>query len=466
MIFKGFIAATALTASALVSLEFSKTEAHVAPAPWATDSVSLAPISLGNPETARALKALSPDRPIAGVGASHELAISAAPHATPLDEITYEVSLTVKRADTLAGILDRAGASGEDATKVIRALSKVFSPRGLKVGQKVIAHYIPSTPDPKANRIEKDRFAGLAIPLDYQNRIEVRKTGDGGFQAAKVKLQLNAETVRAEGTVSSSLYLAATRAGVSASVVSELIRAFSWDVDFQRDIWKNDGFEVMFQRFRNDQGETVHENGILYAALNLRGERKAIYLHTLADGTKDYFDEKGQSARKALMRTPIDGARLSSSFGKRKHPILGYTKMHKGADFAAPRGTPIYAAGNGSIDKSGRNGAYGNYVRIRHNSEYSTAYGHMKAIKRGIAKGRRVTQGEIIGYVGTTGRSTGPHLHYEILRRGKQVNPMRVKMPSGKKLKGTELARFQESRATLDRKWAMLETEARQLAQR
>ncbi|MCK5446406.1 MAG: peptidoglycan DD-metalloendopeptidase family protein, partial [Rhodospirillaceae bacterium] len=377
MLLKGFITATVLTVGALVSLEVSKTDAATEPRPGTPDSVSLAPISLGTPEIARALAALSPARPIQDLDAKNP--------SVAQNPMTYEISLTVKRADTLAGILGRAGVTGVEANEVIRALSEVFSPRGLKIGQKVAASYVPSIPDAESGTLEKDRFVGLAIPLDYQNRIEVRQGTDGSYKAAKVKLELDGELVRAEGIVTSSLYLAATRAGVSAPVVSELIRAFSWDVDFQRDIWKNDGFEVMFQRYRNDEGRTVHENGIVYASLNLRGERKAIYLHTLKDGTQDYFDEKGNSAKKALMRTPIDGARLSSSFGKRKHPILGYTKMHKGADFAAARGTPIYAAGNGSITMAGRNGAYGNYVRIRHNSEYSTAYAHMKSFKRGIS---------------------------------------------------------------------------------
>jgi murein DD-endopeptidase MepM/ murein hydrolase activator NlpD len=186
----------------------------------------------------------------------------------------------------------------------------------------------------------------------------------------------------------------------------------------------------------------------------------------MADGAWDYFDDKGQSAKKALMRTPIDGARLSSSFGKRKHPVLGYTKMHKGTDFAAPPGTPIYAAGDGIIEMSGRNGSFGNYIRIRHNSEYSTAYAHMKSIKRGRTKGARVRQGEVIGYVGTTGRSTGPHLHYEMLVNGRQTNPMRVKMPSGIKLKGQELARFEATRDDIQALQASLKTSRPQVAER
>ncbi|MCK5275569.1 MAG: M23 family metallopeptidase, partial [Alphaproteobacteria bacterium] len=220
------------------------------------------------------------------------------------------------------------------------------------------------------------------------------------------------------------------------------IRIFSWDVDFQRDIRKGDGFEVMYERFFDDNGELAHNGEVVYASLTLSGKRHAVYRHILKNGDVDYFDEKGQSAKKALMRTPIDGARLSSGFGKRKHPILGYTKMHKGLDFAAPRGTPIYAAGNGTVNYAGKKGGYGNYVRIRHNGTYQTAYAHMSGIARGVRKGKRVNQGQVIGYVGTTGRSTGNHLHYEVIRNGKFINSRRMHLPSGKALKGDDLAAF------------------------
>ena len=230
----------------------------------------------------------------------------------------------------------------------------------------------------------------------------------------------------------------------------ELIRAYSWDVDFQRDIRSGDTFQVMYERVYDEHGNHVHSGNIRFAQLTLSGKRHPIYRYRSKDGDDDYFDERGQSARKALMRTPIDGARLSSGFGRRRHPILGYNKMHRGVDFAAPRGTSIYAAGNGTIIKAGRNGAYGIYIRIRHNNRYSTAYGHMKGLARSARRGKRVTQGQIIGYVGTTGRSTGPHLHYEILSNGRRTNPMKIKMPSGRKLKGGALAAFQAARASID----------------
>jgi murein DD-endopeptidase MepM/ murein hydrolase activator NlpD len=244
------------------------------------------------------------------------------------------------------------------------------------------------------------------------------------------------------------------RAGIPDRVLLELIRAYSWDVDFQRDIRAGDGFQVMFDKLYDEHANHVHSSTIRFAALTLSGKRHAIYRYTTRDGTDDYFDDQGRSARKALMRTPINGARLSSGFGKRRHPILGYTKMHRGVDFAAARGTPIYAAGNGVVVKSGRNGAYGNYVKIRHNSRYSTAYAHMRRINKNARRGKRVKQGQVIGTVGATGRVTGPHLHYEILVGGRRTNPLKVKMPSGRKLKGRELESFLAARSRTDEAFA------------
>jgi murein DD-endopeptidase MepM/ murein hydrolase activator NlpD len=227
-------------------------------------------------------------------------------------------------------------------------------------------------------------------------------------------------------------------------------------VDFQRSIRPGDGFEVMFEKLYTEDGEFARFGNVLYGKLVLSGTNLPLYRFTTKGGLTDFFGTIGKSARKALMRTPIDGARLSSGFGRRRHPILGYTKMHRGLDFAAPRGTPIYAAGNGTVVYRARNGAYGNYIRIRHNSEYSTAYGHMSRFSRKVRRGRRVKQGQIIGYVGTTGRSTGPHLHYEVLNRGRQLNPFRLKLPSGKSLKGAELVRFNAERQRVQEKYTSL----------
>ena len=232
-------------------------------------------------------------------------------------------------------------------------------------------------------------------------------------------------------------------AGLPISILMEMVQIFSFDVDFQREIQKGDKFEVLYENQLNDDGETVALGPVLFASLSLSGKILGLYRHEPGNGPVDYFNIKGQSARKALMRTPINGASLSSGYGMRRHPILGYNKMHRGLDFSAPRRTPIVAAGDGVIEVAGRNGSYGKYIRIRHNGTYKTAYAHMKGYARGMRAGKRVRQGQTIGYVGTTGRSTGPHLHYEVLRNGTQMNPRKLKLPTGQKLKGTALAQFE-----------------------
>lgn len=458
MLLRGMAIAVTLIAGAALTLELTSGEASV---PLPGDALigadaprmAMAPLSIGNAATASALESLNAGRPLA-IGVS-----PTTPSDTPSAPEASLKSFTVKSGDTLGRILKRAGADGNTANAAIRSLKGVFDPRDLKAGQTIDVTYTPAS---SAN--SADGFAGFEIPLDYATRVHVTPAPEGGYRAIEVQQDLETRHVRAEGTINWSLFAAGADAGVPSKVMAELVRAFSWDVDFQRDIRKDDSFEVMFEQKLNEAGRPVYNGRIVFAALTLSGERKPIYLHQMKDGSLDYFDDQGQSAKKALMRTPIDGARLSSSFGNRKHPILGYTKKHSGTDFAAPRGTPIYAAGDGTIDSAGWNGGYGKYVRIRHNSEYSTAYAHMKSIKRGIGKGKRVRQGQVIGFVGSTGRSTGPHLHYEIIRRNVKVNPMRVKMPSGQKLNGQELESFVVSRDDLNSIWASLESMAPQLA--
>jgi murein DD-endopeptidase MepM/ murein hydrolase activator NlpD len=255
--------------------------------------------------------------------------------------------------------------------------------------------------------------------------------------------------VAAAGDIDLSLYAAAESARVPARVIVDLIRLYSFDVDFQRDIHAGDRFEVYYEVLRSD-GRQVQTGEILYARLTVGGRELPLYRFRHRDGDVEYYNDKGESARKALMKTPIDGARLSSGFGLRRHPILGYTKMHRGIDFAAPTGTPIMAAGDGQVELAGWNGAYGRYVRVRHNSEFRTAYAHMTRIAKSVRAGRRVKQGDIIGYVGTTGRSTGPHLHYEVLRGSKQVNPMGLKLPTGRTLSGAERTAFQKFKTTVE----------------
>jgi len=405
------------------------------------ESLALAPISLGNPSAVPGIETSSPDAPRAPSQAA----------APSLVELTIQV----RAGDTLAKVLDRAGVDGREARDAIRAFSKVHSPRRIRKGDEVRIAYRPYEQDAADREVQPGTFIGFGYNVSHEREVQVRRDDDGFLSRDRAR-PVSRQTVRAEGSIDSSLYLAGTRQGLPDGTLAELIRAFSFDVDFQRDIRKDDSFQVMYDRLTDEDGELVNGGNILFASLTLSGKRKAIYRFTGDDGHTEYFDDKGRSAQKALMRTPIDGARLSSGFGRRRHPVLGYTKMHRGVDFAAPRGTPIYAAGNGTIDYAGRRGSYGNYIRIRHNANYMTAYAHMKGLARGMRKGRRVSQGQVIGYVGTTGRSTGPHLHYEILRGNKQVNPLRVRMPSGRTLKGEELARFEGLRAALDTRYALL----------
>ena len=225
---------------------------------------------------------------------------------------------------------------------------------------------------------------------------------------------------------------------------------YGFQVDFQRDIWKNDSFQIIYEEFLNDNGDIIDTGNIIFANLNLQNEDLKLYRYEYKKNKIDYFDENGKSMRKTLMKTPINGARLSSSFGKRKHPILGFTKMHTGTDFAAPIGTPILASGDGMVVRAQWCGGGGNCVKIKHNTVYQTVYAHMSKFGRGIKKGVKVKQGQIIGYVGSTGLSTGPHLHYEVIENGRKINSQKLKLPSGKILKGNERKNFEVNKIKID----------------
>ncbi|MDP6389175.1 MAG: peptidoglycan DD-metalloendopeptidase family protein [Alphaproteobacteria bacterium] len=363
---------------------------------------------------------------------------------TPFEDVR-----TVRRGDTLMALLVKAGMAPGEADSAIRAMAKVYKPRNLKPGQKVVLNLLPET-----GPGTKTRLQSMHLAASVEREIAVRRVNRSGFVAEAIDLPLTRTLALAEGHIETSLYKAGIGAGTPGTVLADLINIFSFDVDFQRDVQRGDAFAVMYERYLDEAGRMAKNGDVLVAAMTLSGKTTHLYRFETDDGTTDYFDAKGQSARRALLRTPIDGARLSSGYGRRRHPILGYTRMHRGLDFAASRGTPIYAAGKGVVEVAGRNGGYGRYIRIRHNGTYKTAYAHLRRFARGVRKGRRVRQGQIIGYVGTTGVSTGPHLHYEVFRAGRQVNPRRLKLPSGRKLKGAELHRFETVRAELDRQYA------------
>lgn len=356
----------------------------------------------------------------------------------PQTHFTMEVS----SGDTLMDMLTRKGVEYQEAHNLIAALRKEYNPRRLVVGQELELQLT------EAESAADYAVDSLRIRLTPVETLELRQTAKDDFALKTLKAELSTELAGGGGVINSSLYQTGVDSGVPPVILGTLINAYSYDVDFQREIRSGDQFNVVFERLKTDDDITAGYGKLLYATLTLGGEEKRIYLFTRKNGDEDYYDENGQSVRKALLRTPVNGARLSSGFGMRRHPVLGYGKMHKGVDFAAPTGTPIYAAGDGTVEYAARYGSFGNYVRIRHTNEYKTAYAHMHRIA--AKKGARVKQGQVIGYVGTTGRSTGPHLHYEVHSNGKAVNPKNIKFPTGHKLKGNELASFRENTKQID----------------
>ena len=275
-----------------------------------------------------------------------------------------------------------------------------------------------------------------------KNLIVSRNISKNKFELNLIETNLKKKIIYEETKIANSLYKSAIDLNIPANVIIDFARIYGFQVDFQRDIWRNDSFQILYEKYLNDKNEIVNTGNIVFANLILQGREYPLYLFK-SENKYDHYDNRGQSIKKTLMKTPVNGARLSSSFGKRKHPILGFTKLHTGTDFAAPKGTPIMASGDGVVTKASWCGGGGNCVKIKHNSIYQTVYAHMSKFGRNIKKGTRVKQGQIIGYVGSTGMSTGPHLHYEVIENGKKVNSQKLKLPSGKTLKGEERKQFE-----------------------
>ena len=357
--------------------------------------------------------------------------------------------VSVGSGDTIAGVLQDAGVSGSDAFYAVKALEKHFDPRRVRSGQKLGVHF-------KELDDGSLGFDKLSMKVSPVKEIVVTKNGDEDFSSDLKEKELERKVYGRMAKIETSLYGSAARADIPSPVIAEMIRIYSWNVDFQRDVRRGDKVEVLYEAFETEDGDFAKYGKILYANLNTGGRETPIYRFEMDNGRVDYFEPDGTSVRKTLMKTPVDGARISSGFGMRRHPILGYNKMHKGMDFAAPTGTPIYAAGDGVVEHAGRKGAYGNYIRLRHNSKLKTAYAHLSKFKKGLRAGKAVKQGDVIGYVGSTGRSTGPHLHYEVLVNGTQVNPRSVKLPTGETLTGQQLSRFKTLVRDLDDQYASL----------
>ena len=361
---------------------------------------------------------------------------------SPYEEISY----VIENNDTVEKILKKFRVIDKDIGKVStklreRKLTNIYSGRKLSLIIKKL--------EDGSNTI-----VNFVYPVNNTTSVEIRKS-QNKFIVKENILQLYKKEVVVKNVIKSNLYKSAIESGVEPNIIVEFARIFGFEVDFQRDIRKGDWFEILYEKFEDDNNKIRDTGKIIYASMYVNGEEINLY-NFKYNNEEEYYDIKGKSITKSLMKTPINGARLSSSFGMRKHPILGYNKMHRGTDFAAPSGTPIMASGSGTVIRARWCGGGGNCVKIKHNSTYETIYAHMKAFAKGIKEGRKVKQGQIIGYVGSTGLSTGPHLHYEVLVNGKKVNSQKLKLPSGKILKGEERKQFELDRIKVDLKLADL----------
>ena len=346
----------------------------------------------------------------------------------------------VVKNETLSNIFKSYNIPDKEANLLINNLNKINKNNTLKINQKIIF-----TIDKSNNKIVK-----LIYPVSQTKRIKIiRSSNEDNFEISEQVTNLKKKVVFKEGKISQSLYRSATSKKIPPNIIIEFARIYGFQIDFQRDIRKNDTFQIIYEVFEDDNSKIKNTGNILYADLNLSGQSNALYFFGIKE-QEGHYDINGKSIKKALMKTPINGARLSSSFGLRKHPIDGFTKMHKGTDFAAPLGTPIMASGDGVIVKVGWCGGGGNCIKIRHNSSYSTVYAHLSKFANATKKGRRVKQGQIIGFVGSTGKSTGPHLHYEVIFNGKKVNSQTLKLPSGKILKDKNRELFEVEKIKLE----------------
>lgn len=352
-----------------------------------------------------------------------------------------EEIVTVAKGDSFIGILTKMGLDYSKATDIYTTLKKVYDARHIKVGQDL---QITSTFDTQSAQLAS--IDKIVIEPVSGTRYIVEKNDEGKYSAHTEQDSLTDEVKTISGVVNGSLVGAMRGAGVPSNIVGNFINIFSFSVDFRRDMRSGDEFEVRYERQLAPDGTVVKTGEIIYAALKLRNDKIELYRFKDKDGTVDYYNEKGIALKKSLDRKPMEfkRARISSRFGRRFHPILKTYKRHDGVDYAAPTGSKVYASADGVVTMSKWYGGYGNFVKIRHNSEYSTGYGHLKSFAKGIRPGVRVKQGQVIAYVGNTGRSTGPHLHFEVIKNGVKVNPLKVKAATGENLSGAKLAAFKK----------------------
>ena len=354
---------------------------------------------------------------------------------------TY-LNFKVNQGDTFEKILNQLKISKNEKEIVIKNLSSFKFVNNLFKGQNISFEL--------ENANSSVKIIEISIEQSKTKKYVFYRINDlNKFDYKEIDKHLKRVIVFKESEIINSLYSSAVNSGIKPNIIIDFARIYGFQIDFQRDIWKNDRFQIIYENFLDSNENVLDTGNILYANLILQGKDNGLYIFKTKNGY-EHFDSAGKSIKKSLMKTPINGARLSSSFGVRKHPILGYNKFHKGTDFAAPEGTPIMASGDGKIIRARWCGGGGNCIKIRHNSTYSTVYAHLKNFGRGIKEGKRVKQGQIIGYVGSTGMSTGPHLHYEVIVNGKKVNSQKLKLPSGKILKGKERKLFEVNKIKLN----------------
>ena len=357
-------------------------------------------------------------------------------------ETKNKVEIFVQKGDTLSKILYRQEIPVMEVQAIIDSTQKLKSNITLQLGQKITFDYDLTMQDKDDLVEESAALKRIAISIDKARSIEILRTSNG-FIAQNLDIPLKRMWIRSSTIVKSNFMSAARSLGISNSNVVDLVNIYSHQIDFQRQVKPGDNLDLIVEKYITEDGQFSHYGKVVFASLNLSGKDYKIYRYT-HDGSDNaqYFSEDGKSVKRNLLRTPVAVARISSGFGNRKHPILGYTKMHKGVDFFAPKGTPIYAAGNGVITDIGWKTGFGNYVQIRHSSTLATAYGHASAFAKGLKRGATVKQGQVIAYVGQTGRATGPHLHYEVKINGKHVNPLSIKTSPGVELNGSKLSDF------------------------
>lgn len=356
-------------------------------------------------------------------------------------DIPKNIALQVESGDTFSSILSDIGIDKNQIGQILDSIKNVYDIKKLSIGQGISIDF-------EAPKKIDEKFmltvSSISFKAANDRQIEVVRSAQNNFIAKEIIIPLERKLAHKSASINSSLVATAMEMGLPINSLNEVVKAFSYDLDFQRDIKAGNNFDVLYEKFYDEDGNLSHSGDIIYASIDLGDKKVAIYRYQDSSGNAQFYNEDGKSIKKELLRTPINVVRISSSFGMRHHPVLGYSKMHKGVDFAAPIGTPILSAGNGVVEEIGRKGAYGNYIRIRHNGQLSTAYAHASRFASSLKKGSRVKQGDVVAYVGATGRATGPHLHYEVLVNKTQINPLSFKITSSNQLPKSELVKFKE----------------------